>query len=188
MPSYKYVACLSTNSLLKSSNILYCLNNINVPAGEDLLKFVEDQYAKDPNSFSIDVVEKLSFDNDSLQKIDKTLQNEELIAANDIYYRYVYSTQLASKVLIKRIRPCTPLHIKKHMKAVFERVVETKFDYLQKVLPYIESIPPSRIAWVQKILDGQAETEHVLLHDKDPESGFVLLPDSKWDQKDLDNL
>ena len=38
------------------------------------------------------------------------------------------------------------------------------------------------------ILDGKSEVERVVYNDPDPEIGFVLLPDLKWDQKELDNL
>ena len=42
--------------------------------------------------------------------------------------------------------------------------------------------------WVYNILDGQAERDRVVFSDPDPETGFVLLPDLKWDSADLQNL
>ena len=38
------------------------------------------------------------------------------------------------------------------------------------------------------ILDGKAEQDRVLYSDPDPVNGFVLVPDFKWDQKELQNL
>ena len=38
------------------------------------------------------------------------------------------------------------------------------------------------------ILDGKAETDRVVYSDPDPLTGFVLLPDMKWDRSDLQNL
>ena len=42
--------------------------------------------------------------------------------------------------------------------------------------------------WVRNILDGKAEQDRVLYDDTDSEAGFVLVPDMKWDGKDLDSL
>ena len=42
--------------------------------------------------------------------------------------------------------------------------------------------------WVYNILDGKAEKDRVIYQDPDPEIGFVLLPDFKWDQSELENL
>ena len=38
------------------------------------------------------------------------------------------------------------------------------------------------------ILEGREEQDRVVYQDAHPETGFVLLPDFKWDQKDLQNL
>lgn len=53
--------------------------------------------------------------------------------------------------------------------------------YCIVAIPY----PPQ---WVYNILDGKVEQDRVVFQDPDPETGFVLLPDFKWDQKDLQNL
>ena len=45
----------------------------------------------------------------------------------------------------------------------------------------MESIPEKRISWVYNILEGKKEQDLVVHQDDD----FVLLPDSKWDQKDV---
>ncbi len=38
------------------------------------------------------------------------------------------------------------------------------------------------------ILEGRSEVERVVYNDPDPDVGFVLLPDMKWDQGILENL
>ena len=38
------------------------------------------------------------------------------------------------------------------------------------------------------VLDGKAEQDRMIYQDPHPETGFVLLPDFKWDQKDVQNL
>ena len=42
--------------------------------------------------------------------------------------------------------------------------------------------------WVYNILEGRSEAERVVYRDEDPLTGFVLIPDLKWDTKDLNNL
>ena len=38
------------------------------------------------------------------------------------------------------------------------------------------------------ILEKKAEVERIVFEDSNPETGFVLLPDLKWDQKQLENM
>jgi m7GpppX diphosphatase len=42
--------------------------------------------------------------------------------------------------------------------------------------------------WVYNILEHKQETDRIVFEDSDPETGFVLLPDLKWDGKTLNNL
>lgn len=39
--------------------------------------------------------------------------------------------------------------------------------------------------WVYNILEKKAEADRIVYEDPDPETGFVLLPDFKWDQKQV---
>ncbi|BGP56018.1 hypothetical protein JCM8202_005162 [Rhodotorula sphaerocarpa] len=115
----------------------------------------------------------------------------DTVTANDIY-----STSLAwfvpgrstADVQVSSICPATEKHIKKYSVQVSRLVRETPAVYEQVVKPYIDSIPPSAISWVYNILDGTAEAENVLYRDDDPEQGFVLTPDLKWDQKTMSAL
>ena len=38
------------------------------------------------------------------------------------------------------------------------------------------------------ILEGKAEAERVIYDDTDPENGFLLLPDLKWSQQNMEDL
>lgn len=44
------------------------------------------------------------------------------------------------------------------------------------------------LQWVYNILEKQAESDRILYEDSHPENGFILLPDLKWDHKQLKNL
>lgn len=42
--------------------------------------------------------------------------------------------------------------------------------------------------WVYNILEKKAEADRIVFEDPDPRDGFVLLPDFKWDQKQVCDL
>lgn len=41
------------------------------------------------------------------------------------------------------------------------------------------------LQWVYNILEKKAEADRIVFEDPDPQVGFVLLPDFKWDQKQV---
>ena len=44
------------------------------------------------------------------------------------------------------------------------------------------------LQWVYNILEKQSEVERVIFEDPDMKTGFVLVPDMKWDGKQLEDL
>lgn len=44
------------------------------------------------------------------------------------------------------------------------------------------------LQWVYNILDKKCEKERIIFEDPDMKTGFVLLPDMKWDGKQLEDL
>ncbi|XP_054752488.2 m7GpppX diphosphatase-like isoform X1 [Lytechinus pictus] len=59
--------------------------------------------------------------------------------------------------------------------------------------PWINRTPdfcfyPAEKKWVYNILEKKAESERIVFEDADPEIGFVMLPDMKWDEKQTNNL
>ncbi|KAF8946348.1 hypothetical protein BGZ47_000759 [Haplosporangium gracile] len=86
------------------------------------------------------------------------------------------------------ICPATEAHISKYSRQDRKMITETAEIYHKAILPWIESQPKSRIQWVYNILEGLKEQHNILLHDNDPDTGFILLPDSKWDKRTLSSL
>lgn len=39
------------------------------------------------------------------------------------------------------------------------------------------------LQWVYNILEKKTESERIVFEDPDPDTGFILLPDMKWDAK-----
>ncbi|PWN53429.1 HIT-like protein, partial [Violaceomyces palustris] len=92
------------------------------------------------------------------------------------------------EVKMTLIHPATPTHVQKYSEQSKSMYSETPEVYRSVVLPYIQSLPPSRINWVYNILEGRKEAESLLYVDRDPIQGFVILPDLKWDRSDLSSL
>ncbi|GMH35601.1 hypothetical protein BSKO_03469 [Bryopsis sp. KO-2023] len=108
---------------------------------------------------------------------------------NDIYSKYdaVPPSDLAS-LTVDLIYPATEQHIQKHTDQEYAMVRETQADFEKCTLPFINSFPASRMQWVYNILEGKAEVDRILFEDSDPDIGFMLIPDLKWDQKNLEEL
>ncbi|GAA5896334.1 hypothetical protein JCM6882_000987 [Rhodosporidiobolus microsporus] len=142
----------------------------------------------------------------AILKIEKTPfapGEAQLLAARDVWSNLntvtcndIYSTSLAwfapgratPDVQLSSICPATEKHIKKYSVQESRLVRETPELYETVVKPYVDSLSPSTISWVYNILEGTAEAENVLFRDDDFETGFVLTPDLKWDQKTMSAL
>ncbi|KAJ0002627.1 hypothetical protein NQD34_007776 [Periophthalmus magnuspinnatus] len=107
---------------------------------------------------------------------------------NDIYSTY----QLQAPAHLNEIKttvvfPATQKHIQKYQRQESFLLEETAEDYFSITLPYIQEQHFS-VQWVYNILEKKAESERILFEDTDPKTGFVLLPDFKWNQKQVDDL
>ncbi|PVU85385.1 hypothetical protein BB559_001098 [Furculomyces boomerangus] len=97
-------------------------------------------------------------------KQEKTkLESDSFISFPDIKYTLTY--------------PATEKHIEKCRAQNQCIISETAEMYNNVTKKYIESEPASRIQWVYNILDHKAESERIIFEDKDPQTGFILLPD-----------
>lgn len=85
------------------------------------------------------------------------------------------------------IYPATEKHIEKYSICQKYIINETPDLYESITLPYITSSQFS-LDWVYNILEHKQETERIVFEDKHPENGFVLLPDLKWDGRNVETL
>ncbi|XP_048580917.1 m7GpppX diphosphatase [Nematostella vectensis] len=107
---------------------------------------------------------------------------------NDVYGQYIgYPAPTANTIKTTVIYPATAQHIAKYTSQDVFFVYESPELYKTITLPFFEAQKFS-IQWVYNILEKKAETERVVFEDGDPETGFVLLPDMKWDQQQVENL
>ncbi|KAG0282612.1 hypothetical protein BGZ96_000309 [Linnemannia gamsii] len=139
------------------------------------------------------LIEKTHFATQSMES-DITRRITELLStgSNDIYHWWnaiilegkAHDPDLKMTV----ISPATEAHISKYSRQERKMITETAEIYHKAILPWIESQPKSRIQWVYNILEGLKEQDNVLLRDNDPDTGFLVLPDSKWDKRTLSSL
>ncbi|XP_038555981.1 m7GpppX diphosphatase [Micropterus salmoides] len=107
---------------------------------------------------------------------------------NDIYSKYrLQAPSHLNEIKTTVVCPATEKHIKKYQSQESFLVEETGEDFQSITLPYIQKQSLS-LQWVYNILEKKAEADKIVYEDPDPEVGFVLLPDLKWDQKQVDDL
>ncbi|KAI0330054.1 scavenger mRNA decapping enzyme [Cubamyces sp. BRFM 1775] len=119
------------------------------------------------------------------------LKDSKLIDSTDIYtwlLGWLEPSKDRPDVKINIVHPATEVHIRKYSKQEFVIVHETPALFERIVKPYITAFPPSRTQWVENILNGVSEVEKVLYQDPSPDSGYLLLPDMKWDLTTISSL
>ncbi|KAJ1912163.1 hypothetical protein IWQ60_009783 [Tieghemiomyces parasiticus] len=103
----------------------------------------------------------------------------------------VMAPQRSPDVRLELIWPATALHIAKYAFPPRRMISETPELYRSCVLPFIRSLPTSRLQWVYNILDGRSEQDRLLFRAPTTTAdgpGFVILPDSKWDGVTMNSL
>ncbi|XP_065354915.1 m7GpppX diphosphatase [Calliphora vicina] len=152
----------------------------------------EEKNGKDENGKKDETLEKVleTKEEGSLIKptyfcSDLKVQTEFI---NNIYgsYQCIPPAKL-SGVKATVVYPATDKHIEKYSICQKFLINETPKLYEEITLPHITSSQFS-LEWVYNILEHKQETERIVFEDSDPENGFVLLPDLKWDGRNVENL
>ncbi|XP_035018278.1 m7GpppX diphosphatase [Hippoglossus stenolepis] len=133
------------------------------------------------------ILEKTPIREDTLTDLftNSTLKLE---MRNDIYSTYwMQAPPHLNQIKTTVVCPATEKHVKKYQRQESFLVEESGADYESITLPYIQKQSFS-VQWVYNILEKKAEAERITYEDPDPEVGFVLLPDFKWDQKQVNDL
>ncbi|KAH3819118.1 m7GpppX diphosphatase-like [Dreissena polymorpha] len=134
------------------------------------------------------LLEKTAFDASHLGNYLSELTTLNNTLKNDIYGTYdAFPPLIENAIRATVIHPATEKHIKKYTDQPCYVVHETPELYTNITLPLIISKQFS-IQWVYNILGKKKEADRIVFEDPDPEQGFVLLPDMKWDCKDTRSL
>ncbi|PSN57773.1 m7GpppX diphosphatase [Blattella germanica] len=142
----------------------------------------------DKQGTAIVLLEKKPFSDEVLQNTltsDSTLNKE---FSNDIYGFYeCFPNVKYNGIKATVIHPATEKHILKYMSQNVHLIEETAELYKSITLPYLEKEKFS-LQWVYNILEHKTETERIVFEDTSPEVGFILVPDLKWDAKQIEDL
>ncbi|KAM4827887.1 m7GpppX diphosphatase [Thomomys bottae] len=134
------------------------------------------------------ILEKTPFQVEQVAQLLSSSPELQLQFSNDIYSTYhLFPPRQLSDVKTTVVYPATEKHLQKYLRQDLRLVRETGEDYKKITLPHLESQSLS-IQWVYNILDKKAEADRIVFENPDPSDGFVLIPDLKWNQQQLDDL
>ena len=85
------------------------------------------------------------------------------------------------------IYPATEKHFKKYEFQPVHMINETAELYETITKPALLEEQFS-LQWVYNILEHKSEVDRIVFEDPDPEIGFILIPDLKWDGKNVETL
>ncbi|XP_064326813.1 m7GpppX diphosphatase [Phalacrocorax carbo] len=137
---------------------------------------------------AIVILEKTPFQEEKILDLLKKHTKLELQMRNDIYSTYhLYPPPELSEIKTTVVYPATEKHLQKYLRQEVYLIRETWEDYKNITLPFIQSQSFS-IQWVYNILEKKAEADRIIHENPDPCNGFVLVPDFKWNQNQLDDL
>lgn len=139
-------------------------------------------------SKAVVMMEKTPFSESSVKSMigdsDNSGLNRDFV--NDVYGKYnLYPRPDLNGIKTTIIHPASDGHILKYLPMRLRMITESADDYKRITLPFITG-SAFDIKWVFNILDHKQETERIVFEDPDPETGFILLPDLKWN--DANNL
>ncbi|XP_034244615.1 m7GpppX diphosphatase [Thrips palmi] len=144
--------------------------------------------AADPGQRALVILEKKPFDADGFDKLCTVESSLKKVFRNDVYGNYdCFIERELNAVKATVIHPASDKHIQKYETQLIHIVEETPEVYKSVTLPYLEN-EQLNLQWVYNILEHKSEVERIVFEDEDPSVGFVLLPDLKWDGKDLKSL
>lgn len=160
-------------------------------SAREKIVFIRGEMGKDAGNEGKDAViilEKTPFKESTISEFLNDHTKLRLQMKNDIYSTYhLYPPPHLSEIKATVVYPATEKHIRKYLWQEMYLIHESGDDYRDITLPYIESQSFS-VQWVYNILEKKAEADRIIFENPDPENGFILIPDFKWDQKQMDDL
>lgn len=130
-------------------------------------------------------LEKKPFDVDNFDQLCTNDTVFEKVFRNDVYGNYECTVaKNLNGIKATVICPASDKHIQKYETQLIHIVEESQELYRSVTLPHLLS-EQLNLQWVYNILEHQAEVDRIVIEDLDPTTGFVLIPDLKWDGKDL---
>ena len=142
----------------------------------------------DDGSTAVVVLEKTPFAADKIADVLSTPSQLKKQFRNDIYGLYdCFIPSEINNTKANVIWPATQKHIDKWTSSPAYMVEETPALYNTVVLPFIESEQFNN-DWIRNALEHKQEAERIIYEDTDPETGFILWPDYKWNGQQIEDL
>ncbi|XP_057379100.1 m7GpppX diphosphatase-like [Daphnia carinata] len=153
---------------------------------------VEGSFKRDilesDSSMSVVVLEKTHFTENEVNSVLTKSTTVECLFNNDVYYNLLCHPPIElNGIKATVIHPATEKHIEKYSAKKSFLIEETPLIYQSVTLPHI-SKSKFDLQWVYNILEHKKEADRIVFEDLNPESGFILLPDLKWDCRSTSNL
>ncbi|KAH8295354.1 hypothetical protein KR018_010401 [Drosophila ironensis] len=182
LSKFRLKRILSNNSVRKSISLLGTFPDLS-ETDDAIVVFEKNAYRESDVSTETpkeDSPKKPSYFSDDLKVATEFV--------NNIYgsFQVVPGRDLCA-VKSTVIYPATEKHIEKYSICQKYLIRETPELYKQITLPYLNKSQFS-LEWVYNILEHKQEKERIVFEDSDPETGFILLPDLKWDGRNVENL
>ncbi|ODM89692.1 m7GpppX diphosphatase, partial [Orchesella cincta] len=134
------------------------------------------------------VLDKKPFTEENFKELFSSGSRLKQIFQNDIYGNYdCVPGEKSAAIKATIVYPATQKHVEKYMHHDLFLVDETPGLYEKVTLPHLEG-SQFNIQWVFNILEHKKEEDRIVFEDPDPSTGFILLPDLKWDGSTLGNL
>lgn len=107
---------------------------------------------------------------------------------NDVYGNFLcLADPELNQLKVTIIYPASEKHIVKFSAQPKHLLEETAHDYQTVTLPHLEREQLS-LEWLYNVLEHRKEQDRIVFEDPSDETGFILLPDLKWDGKTLEQL
>ncbi|XP_067827193.1 m7GpppX diphosphatase [Heptranchias perlo] len=173
----------------------FSLNNFRVEkilreSARDKTIFIHGKVGEDCGDIqdAVVILEKTPFREDTLPQLLNKDADLRLQIRNDIYStHHLHPLPAFNEIKTTVVCPATEKHIKKYLRQEMYLIHETADDYMNISTPHLNSQTFS-IQWVYNILEKKAEAERIIYENPDPQNGFILIPDFKWNQKQVDDL
>lgn len=107
---------------------------------------------------------------------------------NDVYGNFLcLADPEINQLKVTIIYPASEKHIVKFSAQPKHLLEETAQDYQTVTLPHLEQEQLS-LEWLYNVLEHRKEKDRIVFEDPSDDTGFILLPDLKWDGKTLEQL
>ena len=97
-------------------------------------------------------------------------------------YAHAISKQHHSIGFLQVIYPATAKHVAKYESQPMHLIHETPALFRTVTEPYLQR-ERFDIEWVYNVLEHKKEAESIVFENPDPEEGFIMVPDYKWNGK-----